>query len=296
MEKRKISTSEVVPEIQWDKKWDCEEDCEDVEILAQNDYICSYVLQAKVDGEPRAIKVFENDYSSERLLDEASLAAGVQHPNCVKVHATSESVSGRKALIMDVWNSPLTTTIKRLNAQQRASVAFQLADGLSAIHKSGVLHCDIKSDNALIKIVDNVVYACWADFGCAMKGFGMSASVKGTDEYMAPELYCLIKEADAKIKYDVPVDVYAFGVVLAELLSGEMSARHFDKPETFLAKHFESNNFMFDKCTEKYVFAQPQDKKFATQMLEVIKIMLSANPDERRDVIDVMCKWRANPL
>jgi serine/threonine protein kinase len=142
-----------------------------------------------VEGEQRAIKVMINEENEARK--EANLIATVEHPNVIKVHATSTSDSTsdstsestsedvkRGAIIMDLWQMSLTDCFEDLNASQRASVAIQLASGLAAIHKEQILHRDISCCNALVNICDDgTIHACWTGFGSAMKGFDNESRV-----------------------------------------------------------------------------------------------------------------------
>ncbi len=103
--------------------------------------------------------------------------------------------------------------------------------------------------------------------------------VCGKEEYRAPEL-----DDEQVVKYheyDVSTDVYAFGVVLAVLVSGWPSAENFEKPDTFIAKRFSDNGFEFSKCVDKKKFKETKDRLNAQTLLVVIKSALSENLDVR---------------
>ncbi|KAG1768801.1 kinase-like domain-containing protein [Suillus occidentalis] len=100
----------------------------------------------------------------------------------------------------------------------------QVALGINALHAMGIIHRDIKSENILIDIQENVRIA---DFGLshidkepkplhAWRGY--SSEVKGTIDFMAPEILRNVKEP-LSVKYGAPVDWWAFGCVIYELVS-----------------------------------------------------------------------------
>lgn len=100
----------------------------------------------------------------------------------------------------------------------------QLALGINALHTMGIIHRDIKSENILIDIQENVRIA---DFGLSYidkepkplnPWQDYTSDIKGTIYFMAPEILRNTKNPDS-VKYGTPVDWWAFGCVLYELLS-----------------------------------------------------------------------------
>lgn len=94
--------------------------------------------------------------------------------------------------------------------------------GINALHDMGIIHRDIKAENVLIDIRQNVRIA---DFGLSYIGepkplipwLDYSSSVKGTEHCMAPEILRNMEEPDS-MKYGTPVDWWAFGCVLYQLV------------------------------------------------------------------------------
>jgi serine/threonine protein kinase len=96
--------------------------------------------------------------------------------------------------------------------------------GIHALHTMGIIHRDIKSENVLIDTQENVRIA---DFGVSyidkepkllVPWRDYTSDVKGTTNFMAPEILRNRKNPDP-VKYGMPVDWWAFGCVLYELLS-----------------------------------------------------------------------------
>jgi serine/threonine protein kinase len=104
------------------------------------------------------------------------------------------------------------------------SPLYLKALGINALHTMGIIHRDIKSDNILIDVQENVRIA---DFGLsyidkdpkplhAWRGY--SSDFTGTIDCMAPEIWPNLTEPDS-VKYGAPIDWWAFGRVLYELIS-----------------------------------------------------------------------------
>jgi len=93
---------------------------------------------------------------------------------------------------------------------------MQVADGLEAAHRQGVIHRDLKSQNVLINSANQVKII---DFGLAhsahLQGMTATGLIMGTPEYMAPEQV-------AGRKVDERADIYSLGVILYELFTGRV--------------------------------------------------------------------------
>jgi serine/threonine-protein kinase len=106
-----------------------------------------------------------------------------------------------------------------LAIEHAVQVALQLLSGLEAMHTVGVLHRDLKSDNVMISGTDAAPHAVLIDFGLS-RSLGKSgrvagAPMSGSMGYMAPE------QIDGK-ELSPQTDIFAFGVVLFELLTGAL--------------------------------------------------------------------------
>ena len=164
----------------------------------------------------------------ERFRSEARLLASLNHPHIVQIHDFVEH-DDLCLLVMEwldggtVWDR---FTGDGLTMEQSCSVAIATADALQRAHALGVLHRDVKPDNLMFAGDDTVKVT---DFGIAKVLGGaqtvatMAGQVLGTPAYMSPE-QALGRELTPA------TDVYALGVVLYELLSGELPFPASDNP------------------------------------------------------------------
>jgi serine/threonine protein kinase len=113
---------------------------------------------------------------------------------------------------------------RRFSAAEVKSIAHQLLDGLSAIHAQGIVHRDFKPDNIFLVPETDHFRVVIADFGLASATTGVgplggSARLAGTLAYMAPEQR---NGGPASASFDI----YAFGIVMSQLLSGGKPRKH----------------------------------------------------------------------
>lgn len=186
-----------------------------------------------------AIKVLHPSYSQDheslsRFFTEARAANLAQHPNIVDVHEFGFSTDGRAYIVMEYLDG--TTLRSRLYDAGRLGtrclpIARQIADGVAAAHAGGVVHRDLKPENIMLVPsvdlpgTDRVIIL---DFGLAKvltpapsdlpvphfpTRVGMTM---GTPEYMSPE------QARGEPDLGPAADVYSFGVILYEMLSGRL--------------------------------------------------------------------------
>ncbi len=153
-----------------------------------------------------------------RFKRELKLARQVTHPNVVRIHDLGE-VEGTLYLTMEyVQGADLATLLQReptLPLTRALALARQIASGLASAHRAGIVHRDLKPANVM---VDALGHAQLMDFGIARSTSAgsvhtMPGSVVGTMDYMAPE-QARGEPADER------ADVYAFGLILYELLAG----------------------------------------------------------------------------
>jgi serine/threonine protein kinase len=163
--------------------------------------------------------------AAERFLREARASARVRHPNVVDVY-DAVHYDDTCFLVMELLEGePLSLLLERggLPAHELIALLLDAMRGVVAAHKQGVIHRDIKPDNIFLAIesdrgpkVPKVL-----DFGIS-KVLGVEAmsltrtgATMGTPMYMSYEQLCGVKDIDVR------TDVYAFGVVLYEALTGQ---------------------------------------------------------------------------
>jgi eukaryotic-like serine/threonine-protein kinase len=157
-----------------------------------------------------------------RFKRELLLARKVSHPNVVRIHDLGEVGETKYLTMAFVEGGDLASVLEtagRLPVSRALAIARQIAAGLAAAHDAGVVHRDLKPANV---IIDADGTALLTDFGIARSteagGINtMPGAVLGTLDYMAPEQ---AKGGGA----DRRSDIYAFGLILYELLAGRRPA------------------------------------------------------------------------
>ena len=166
---------------------------------------------------PRQIAV--NSEERERFQIEAKAAASLNHPNIATIHAIEE-VDDEIFMVMEYIEGKELQEIVGATGPvaptDAIDYATQITAGLQAAHKKGVTHRDIKSANIMITDEDQVKIM---DFGLAKVRGGVKftkvGTTLGTAAYMSPE-QARGEEADER------ADIWSFGVVLYEMLTGKM--------------------------------------------------------------------------
>ncbi|VTT98056.1 serine threonine protein kinase : Serine/threonine protein kinase OS=Singulisphaera acidiphila (strain ATCC BAA-1392 / DSM 18658 / VKM B-2454 / MOB10) GN=Sinac_1051 PE=4 SV=1: Pkinase [Gemmataceae bacterium] len=150
---------------------------------------------------------------------EAALVASLDHPNIVRVLACDETPEGTPFLVMPLLTGgTLGTWLKglpdrKLDQRLAARILRDTALGVHHAHQRGLIHRDLKPANILL---DTDLRPHVADFGLARPVDVAATSEAGTPAYMAPE------QARGDRHLTTAVDVYALGVVLFQLLAGEV--------------------------------------------------------------------------
>ncbi len=176
-------------------------------------------------GRRVAIKILHEWYgddpeSVERFRREARAVAQLSHPNIVTVIDRGED-EGRQYIVFEhVEGENLKEFVQRsgrLPVRRALELAVAVADGLAFAHGRGLVHRDVKPQNVLLSSEGEVKVT---DFGIARSldvehGVTQTGTVLGTGEYLAPE------QASGR-PVSPATDVYSLGVVLWELLAGDV--------------------------------------------------------------------------
>jgi serine/threonine protein kinase len=188
-------------------------------------------------GRDVAIKALPEAFARDperlsRFQREAKTLASLNHPNIAAIYGLEEN-AGSSYLVMElVPGDTLADRIKRDGAipvVEAISIAKQMAEALEAAHEKGIVHRDLKPANVKVtpegkvKVLDFGLAKAFADDGASqdisnsptMSGAAtMQGMILGTAAYMSPE------QARGK-QVDRRADIWAFGVVLYEMLTGE---------------------------------------------------------------------------
>ena len=157
--------------------------------------------------------------ANRRFMREARAASALDHPNICTVHEIGESPEGELFIVMPFYEGRTLKAVLAsgpLEPARAVDYARQIAAGLAHAGSHGVVHRDIKPANLMVADDGRVKIV---DFGLALLADGRrltrSGAAVGTAAYMAPEQ---IQGADV----GPAVDIWALGVVLHEMLTGDL--------------------------------------------------------------------------
>jgi eukaryotic-like serine/threonine-protein kinase len=161
----------------------------------------------------------EDEQYVERFRREARAVASLSHPNIVTILDRGED-EGRQFIVFELVEGQTLAEVLhdegRLPVRRALEIAIEVARGLGFAHEQGLVHRDVKPQNV---ILNGDGRAKVTDFGIArsldVQGVTQSGAVLGTSNYIAPE------QASGR-PVDRTTDVYSLGVVLFELLTGEV--------------------------------------------------------------------------
>ena len=228
-----------------------------------------------------ALKVLDPDerMSEEtrlRFLREARSAAAVRHANVATIYEVGQTAEGQPFLVMEYCEGE--TLAQRLRARdlgagEFVAIATQIAAGLAAAHEKGVVHRDIKSANIIIEPNGLVKIL---DFGLAKQLPRESAAgrealsfVSTTGQFFGT-LHYLAPEQARGVAADERSDLFAFGVVLYQMATGNLPFDA-DAPLLVLEKI---------RGAEPAPF-KPKDPALAPAAGRIISRLLQKNPDHR---------------
>src|SRR5512142_3078281 len=174
---------------------------------------------------PVAVKILRQDFTGdesfrERFRQEARSAANLSHPNIVTVHDFGFD-AGRPFIVMEfVPGTDLKTMIKqrgKFGHEETIKLIVQACEGIGYAHRAGLVHCDVKPHNMLVSPDGRLKVT---DFGIAralatILPDEQSEVVWGSPQYFAPEQAAGQAPSPAS-------DVYSLGVILYEMLAGQL--------------------------------------------------------------------------
>jgi serine/threonine protein kinase len=192
---------------------------------------------------PPAIEQQDSAFA-ERFKNEAKLMGRMNHPAIVSVYDFGRTTDGQLYFVMEFVDG---TDVQRMIAREgrlppehALAITAHLCDALGYAHKQGVVHRDIKPSNVLIDADGRVKVA---DFGLAKitnsaqnSGLTQTGMAMGTPDYVAPETLTLGVDVDGR------ADIYAVGVMLYQMLTGDIPRGMFRMP----SQKFQSIDPRFD--------------------------------------------------
>ena len=194
--------------------------------------------QVKPLGRRLALKVLHRLYSSnpemiERLVGEATTLGNVRHPNVVQIYSAgfTQGEEERAYIVMELLDG--TSGRDLLGSRNGSGIAVQtvidvaigLASGLAAVHAAGVVHQDIKPENIYVTAGESGPLCKIFDLGVQRKisSTGEPMPLGGTEEwsgYQGTPTYSAPEQLEGK-PITPRTDIYAFGVLLFEFLTGK---------------------------------------------------------------------------
>ncbi len=199
-------------------------------------------------GSPVALKFLHPELAERpglvaRFLQEARVSAAIRSPYVTQVIDVDQTQDGAAYLVMELLEGEsLEQRLSRgspLPLREALEIGVQILSALEAAHAHGVVHRDLKPDNVWLSPSPTGPHVKLLDFGIAKLKVSMSSeyrgvntrpgSMMGTPAYMAPEQAISADQVDAR------ADIYSFGVILYEMLSGKRPVDA-DDPATILEK------------------------------------------------------------
>jgi serine/threonine protein kinase len=204
-----------------------------------------------------------------RFVREAQLACKCRHKNIVLVYDAGE-LGGRQFLTLEWLNGQTLRAFidsgKCAGVSQSLNFAIQIAEALGYVHSLDIIHRDVKPANICIEPSGDVKLI---DFGIArthVSDYTVAVFAAGTPAYMAPEQ--LDFSSDRRIT--TAVDVYAFGNVLFEMLTGRRALRDTDSVE--LVERIRSNDLDLSPL---------DDARIRPELQDIVRRCLRTDPRDR---------------
>ena len=260
-----------------------------VEIIARGGMATVYLAKDLRLAREVAVKIIhphlsEDPVFRDKFFREARMLAKVNHANLVNIFDQGDD-NGNAFIVLElVQGITLRDAIKDLGAlhtTQVLQVSKAMLSALAQAHSSGVVHRDLKPENVLLSDDGRIKVT---DFGLAreLSSSTDTGSLVGTVAYLAPEVI-------RRGKAETPSDIYSFGIMLFEMLTGQQPFRGDDaiqiafmhtservaSAKTLNAKADNSLDQLMLWCTEPNPEMRPADASRA--LIEIEKI-LKSNP------------------
>jgi TonB family protein len=242
-----------------------------------------YKVRHRLLHEVRVIKIIRPHLEggpelSERFLREPRLAIQLRHPNIAQLHDFSIDEDGRAFIVMEfiagVTLEDLLKTTGPPPVGLTLEIARQTLKGLGSMHRKGMVHRDVSPDNVMLsRDEDGRPRVALIDLGIAKALAGgshltLTGSFLGKPRYAAPEQFGI----DGQEAVDTRSDLYSFGVVLYELLTGTCPIQGRD-PSSLIAGH------LFRPPVD-FAVSDP-DRRVPADLRALVLRMLAKEPGQR---------------
>ncbi len=218
-------------------------------------------------------RLASSEQDRARFLQEAKAASALNHPNICVIYGIEE-YEGQQFIEMEYVDG---VTLKHkfsespMKINDAISYAIQIGEALQEAHAKGIIHRDVKSENIMVNSKNQIKVM---DFGLAkLRGsvkLTKSSSTTGTLAYMAPEQ---IQGAEV----DARADIFSFGVVLYEMLTGHTP---------FRGEHEAA--MMYSIVNEEPQPIQKYREDISSELLHILDRALEKDPEERYQTVKDM--------
>lgn len=232
-------------------------------------------------GRPVAIKILHQNFGSDqdfvaRFKREAQAAGKLNHPNVVSMYDVGFDQGFHYIIMEYVSGCTLKEYIQhhgdQVTVQEAVKITVAIAEGLEHAHMMGIVHCDVKPHNILITDSGRVKVT---DFGIA-RAINSATTMMYTNSVMGSAHYISPEQASGK-SVNVSTDIYSLGVVLYELLTGEVPFRG-ETPVSVALQHVK----------DRVVAPRIKNPMIPPQLEQVVLMALEKEPGKRFGSISEM--------
>ncbi len=261
-----------------------------LDVIGQGGMGVVYKARQKNLGREVAVKLLStslmNDPTfAERFTREARAMAMMNHPNIISIYDFGQRENYYYLVMeyIDGLNLRQLVSSTKLEPAEALELVPQLCDALQYAHDRGIVHRDIKPENVLVSQDGRVKIA---DFGLA-KLTGQSAAemalthtrqVMGTLNYMAPE------QMEKPTEVDHRADIYSLGVVIYELLTGELPIGKFSPPSRKVKVDVRLDEVVMRALEKEPSLRYQQASEFKTGLQTFSSSKRVLSPTESREI------------